>query len=136
MNWIDAVALASIHAQVIRETGGVPGLLNPGALESALARPFSAFSGEALFPEVLDKVAALIHSIVAFHPFIDGYKRTALVAADVCIRLNGLRLAPSKDVEAFFWSIARGERDIEAIAAWLNTHTEPWSQPGAAPEPN
>lgn len=65
---------------VIEETGGVGGVVNPGGLESAVQRPFSAFENIELFPDLEAKVAALIHSIIAFHPFVDGNKRTALVA--------------------------------------------------------
>jgi death-on-curing protein len=51
------------------------------------------------------KVAALVHAISAYHPFVDGNKRTALVAADAYLRLNGYRLVSGNDVEAFFWRI-------------------------------
>jgi death-on-curing protein len=61
-----------------------------------------------------------------FHPFADGNKRTALVASDICLRLNGYRLVPSEAVEPFFWAIARGEKDVEEIAIWLQSHVEPW----------
>ncbi len=129
MKWIGCVELALIHGRVIEETGGIPGILNPGGLESALARPFTAFSGKALFPELDDKVAAMIHSLIAFHPFADGNKRTALVAADVCLRLNGFRIKASDDVEPFFWAVARGEVSIERIAVWVTGHVEPWRDP-------
>ena len=124
MNWITLDDLLLIHARVIEATGGVRGVVNAGGLESALLRPFTTFDGVELFPDLLAKVAALIHSIIAFHPFADGNKRVALVAGDICLRLNGLRLTPSDDVEPFFWSIARGEQAVESIAAWLREHTE------------
>lgn len=127
MNWISLSELVIIHHRVIEETGGLPGVTNPGALESALARPFTAFAGEELFPELVSKVAALIHSLIAFHPFLDGNKRTALIAADVCLRLNGYRLVPSEQIEPFFWSIARGENDVNQIAQWLTTHVKPFA---------
>lgn len=126
MNWISLEELALIHEQVIAETGGLHGVANPGALESALARPFTAFDGTQAFPDLASKTAALIHSLIAFHPFIDGNKRTALVAADVCLRLNGYRLVPSGEVEPFFWAVARGEHDTHEIADWVRTHIEPW----------
>ncbi len=124
MNWITLDDLLLIHARVIEATGGVGGVVNAGGLESALLRPFTTFDGVELFPDLMTKVAALIHSIIAFHPFADGNKRVALVAGDICLRLNGLRLTPSDDVEPFFWSIARGEQAVESIAAWLREHTE------------
>lgn len=118
-----------VHERVIAETGGVHGITNPGGLESALARPFTAFGGKELFGNLWGKVAALIHSLIAFHPFADGNKRTALVAADVCLRLNGHRLVPSEEVEPFFWAIARGEKAVEEIADWLKAHGEPYLEP-------
>ena len=129
MNWISLDGLLLIHERVIAETGGLRGVTSPGGLESALARPFTAIDGSELFPDVAAKAAALIHSLVAFHPFADGNKRTALVAADVCLRLNGHRLAPSEEIEPFFWSIARGEQQLDEITPWLRAHTEPWDDP-------
>lgn len=126
MTWISLFELVVIHHRVIEETGGLHGTANPGALESAVARPFVAFAGAELFPDLITKVASLIHSLVAFHPFLDGNKRTALVAGDVCLRLNGYRLVPSHESEPFFWSIARGEQNVNEIGQWLRTHTEPF----------
>lgn len=73
MNWITVEELALIHERVIAETGGIPGITNPGGLESALARPFTAFEGTELFSD--------LHSVIAFHLFADGNKRAALVKA-------------------------------------------------------
>jgi len=126
VNWITVVELAVIHGRVIEETGGVHGIVNPGGLESALERPFTTFGGHDLYPNLTAKVSALIHSLIAFHPFVDGNKRTALVAADVCLRLNGYRLVPSGEVEEFFWAVARGEKQVDDIAQWLTVHIEPW----------
>lgn len=124
MNWITLDDLLLIHARVIETTGGAMGVVNAGGLESALVRPLTAYGGRELFPNVTGKVAALVHSIIAFHPFADGNKRTALVAGDVCLRLNGFRLTPSEAVAPFFWSIARGEHTIESITAWPEDHTD------------
>ncbi len=125
MRWISEIELLLIHKLVIEETGGAKGVRDVAVLSSAVARPFASFEGQDLYPNLFYKVAALIHTIVASHPFIDGNKRVALVAGDVCLRLNGYRLMPSREVEGFFWSIARGEQSVETIAAWLQSHTEP-----------
>lgn len=127
MNWLRVEDLLLIHEKVIEETGGLQGVHNWGALEAALKRPFTSFGDEELFHGLWFKVAALIHGIVMYHPFLDGNKRTALVAADVCLRLNGWRLVPSDEVEPFFWSVAGGEKTIEEIAKWLETHSEKWN---------
>lgn len=126
MKWMSAEELATVHARVLDATGGLQGILSPGAAESAILRPFTTFGGQELFPSLSAKVAALVHSLIAFHPFADGNKRTALVSADVCLRLNGYRLVPGHAVEEFFWSIARGEQTVESITNWLENHIEPW----------
>jgi death-on-curing protein len=102
LNWISSFELLVIHEKVIEETGGNKGVLNFGNLKASVSRPFAAFGDQELFPDLTAKVAAQIHAISSYHPFVDGNKRTALVAADVCWRLNGYRLADSDDVEPFF----------------------------------
>jgi death on curing protein len=119
MNWISSFELLLIHEKVMAETGGNKGVLNFGNLKAAVSRPFAAFGNQELFPSLTAKYAAQIHAISSYHPFVDGNKRTALVAADVCLSLNGHRLAASEDLESFFWNIARGERSVEDIEAWL-----------------
>lgn len=124
MKWLNLSDVLLIHAMIREETGAVRGLVYPAGLMSALARPFRAFGGEALFPGMFDKLAALVHALIAYHPFREANERVALVAADVCLRLNGRRLAPTLEVEPYFWSIARGEQQVEQIAAWLEGHSE------------
>ncbi|GAN31638.1 MAG: type II toxin-antitoxin system death-on-curing family toxin [Candidatus Brocadia sp. AMX2] len=130
MNWVSLEELFVIHEMIVDETGGVHGVINLGGLDSSLARPFTSFQGQELFPDLWSKVAALIHSIIAFHPFVDGNKRVALVSADVCLRMNGYRLIPSEEIEPFFWSIARGEKSVEEITQWIQSHSEPWKEKG------
>jgi len=97
MNWITLLELALIHEHVIQETGGVHGITNPGGLESALARPFTTFGGVELFPNLISKVAALIHSLIAFHPFADGNKRTAKVRIIGRVYMTGLERKGKRD---------------------------------------
>ncbi len=119
MTWISSFELLPIHEKVIAETGGNKGVLNFGNLKAVVSRPFAAFGDQEVFPSLTAKIAAQIHAISSYHPFVDGNKRSALVAADVCLRLNGCCLAASEDLESFFWNIARGERSVEDIEAWL-----------------
>ena len=125
MIWINLKELVLIHEMVINETGGVHGIINPIALESVLLRPFSSFEGKELFPDMWSKIAALVHSLIAFHPFIDGNKRTAFVAAEVILNLNGYHITPDFEHEAFFWAMARGEKSIEEIQVWLKRYAKP-----------
>ena len=75
------VRVYEIHEIVIAETGGLSGLREPGLLHAAVARPFATFQGRELYPLDFEKAAALFHSLIKSHPFMDGTKRTAFAAA-------------------------------------------------------
>jgi death-on-curing protein len=123
VNWITLEELLFIHEEVAFEIDCDNGILNAGGLETALVRPFTSFDGQEMFPDIFSKVAVLIHSLMAFHPFVDGNACTALIAAEVCLNLNGLLLQPSEEHAIFISSAARGEKSIEDIQEWLTKHT-------------
>ena len=78
------------------------------------------FGGEDLYPDLPAKAAALMHSLVMNHPFVDGNKRVGAHAAIVFIAMNGHEtdITP-KELEAVTLSLARGEMDIEPLTIWL-----------------
>lgn len=136
MTWLSLRELLAIRRQVAEAGGLRRGVHNRGGLYSAVRRPFTAFSGYELFPTFFEKVGALVHSLIAFHPFLEGNESTALIAADVCLRMNGGRIRDLGDAQSFFRAIARGEHDVAAISVWLEEHTEPWSEAASGPAPN
>ena len=69
----------NIHNILIEQFGGGQGIRDEAALESALARPYSTFDSQELYPSPEEKAAAIIESILINHPFIDGNKRTGYV---------------------------------------------------------
>ena len=100
--------------------GGSTGLRDRGGLESAVARPAMTFGGEDLYPDGASKAAALLHSLVMNHAFVDGNKRIGIAAAELFLRLNGYRLdANDEDLEELTVTVARGEIDAEALAIWF-----------------
>jgi death on curing protein len=72
--------LLRLHELSINIFGGSHGLRDEGSLESAIARPYQSFGGENLYPNPFYKAAAILESIIINHPFIDGNKRTGLLA--------------------------------------------------------
>ncbi len=76
---ITAKEAAEIHKILIDKFGGSSGIRDEGALESAIIRPFQTFEDNELYPNIVDKAAALIESLLMNHPFIDGNKRTGYV---------------------------------------------------------
>ena len=63
-----------LHRILIDSFGGVHGIRDKAALESAIARPFQTFDGRELYPSVIQKAASMIESILINHPFIDETK--------------------------------------------------------------
>jgi len=113
-----------IHDDMISRYGGSFGIRDMGLIESALARPKASFGGQDLYPGVLDKAAALFHSLIFNHAFTDGNKRTALTVTARFLSLNGYELKASQEeiVEFPLW-VDNTHPDIEEIAKWLREHT-------------
>jgi death-on-curing protein len=112
-----------LHRQMIAQTGGVLGILNLGALESALAQPRMTFGGEELYPGIADKASALGYSLVQNHPFVDGNKRTGHAAMEVFLVLNGFEIdAVVDEQEQVILRVASGEMNREGLVHWLHGH--------------
>ena len=124
--WLSVGDILAIHEKVIRGSGGSSGILNQSAIESALVRHFTAFDSQEMFPELADKAGAFVHSSIQYHPFVDGNKRTAFLASIVIFKMNGFTIDPSDELESFFWSIARGEREPENIANYFKSRLRPY----------
>lgn len=125
MTYLTTVQILFLHSRLIAETGGSAGVRDVAMLESAVARSQATYGGEELYPDLLSKAAALMHSLVNNHPFVDGNKRVGITASALFLQRNGRRLiASNQEVEAFTLAVARGERSVEDIAAWFAAQTE------------
>lgn len=67
-------------------------IVDVGLLESAVLRPMETVGGRDAYPDVHAKAAALFHSLIRNHPFVDGNKRTAVLSLVVFYNLNGFDL--------------------------------------------
>jgi death-on-curing protein len=111
----------AVHVDLTREHGGLPGLRDEHALESALARVPQRF---AYAPEsdLADLAAAYGHGLASSHPFNDGNKRVAFVTMAVFLGLNGHALeATEGEVVTIMLALAGGELAMEELAAWLRS---------------
>ena len=122
--WIDSAVIYAVHNQQLAEHGGSAGVRDAGLLESALARPQNLVAyGE---PDVHDLAAAYGYGISRNHPFIDGNKRTAFVAVELFLSLNGFHLtATDVDCVITMLALAAGELREEVFARWLRANTAP-----------
>jgi death-on-curing protein len=120
-NWVDHSVVVAIHEAQIAEHGGAAGIRDPGLLESALARPRSLLGYGT--PDDADLAAAYGFGIARNHPFVDGNKRTAFVAVELFLAINGQALA-ADDAECVLTmlAVAAGDIDEPAFAAWIGAH--------------
>jgi len=118
-----------LYQRIITQTGGTGGLRDEGLLESAVYRPQASFAGQDLYPDLFSKAAALGHSLILNHPFVDGNKRVGFEAMRLLLRLNGYDLRASLEAKyAFVMEIAKGKLTEQAIADWLTQHSRPYRQ--------
>jgi death-on-curing protein len=104
---------------------GPGGLMDPGMLASAVGRPQVTVAGHDAYATVHEKAAALFHSLTRNHAFINGNKRTAVVAAGAFLKLNGYRLLlSSKDMIWLATDTAEGALDVPEIAKRLDEESE------------
>lgn len=122
--WIDPRVVIAAHEGQLAEHGGPGGIRDQGALESALARPRNLAAYEK--PDAAALAAAYAFGIAKNHPFVDGNKRTALVALEVFLDLNGYSLG-ANDVECVLVirGLAAGELSESDIANWVRKHIKP-----------
>ena len=122
--WVAAEVLLAVHEEQLAEHGGAAGVRDLGLLESALARPQNQVAyGN---PDAADLAAAYGVGVAKNHPFIDGNKRTAFVAVELFLALNGHNLvADDADCVLTMLSVAAGSLDEPGFAAWLRTHSRP-----------
>jgi death-on-curing protein len=122
--WVAAEVLLAVHEEQLAEHGGAAGVRDLGLFESALARPQNQVAyGN---PDAADLAAAYGVGLAKNHPFIDGNKRTAFVAVELFLALNGHDLvADDADCVLTMLSVAAGSLDEPGFAAWLRTHSRP-----------
>lgn len=121
-NYVSVDEALKINSLVL---GTQSALRDRGLLESALARPQASAFGEDAYPTRLEKAAAMFHSLVLNHPFVDGNKRTATLALEYFLNENGLKKNWVKEEALeFIVEVAEGKHEPPAIAAWLAENTE------------
>jgi death-on-curing protein len=119
--WLSAAVLRAVHDEQLLEHGGAVGVRDDGLFESALARPQHLAHYGA--PAVADLAAAYGYGLARNHPFIDGNKRTAFVALELFLDLNGASLhAEDADCVLTMLSVAAGSLGEAAFADWLRAH--------------
>ncbi len=116
--WVSKGAILAAHSEQLAEHGGLAGVRDEGMLESALARPLNLLAYGV--PDAADLAAAYAFGVARNHPFADGNKRAALVAAEGFLFLNGYEIeASDAEMVAIIYSLAAGDLAEDALAAWF-----------------
>ena len=122
--WLSTEAVLAMHARQLAEHGGGAGLRDAGLLDSALQHPLNKAGYGA--PDVFDLAAAYAYGIARNHPFIDGNKRTALVASRSFLIINGYQITASKeDRLTTFLRLAAGEMPEDELGQWFRRWAAP-----------
>jgi prophage maintenance system killer protein len=91
--WIPRRELVErIHDHMLARMGGESGPLNPNLLDAAIERSKTAVYGLEPFRDTIAKAAAVGFGIIAWHPFLDGNKRTAVFTMQAMLKANGIEM--------------------------------------------
>ena len=121
MRYLTVEEVLEINARVMK---GEHTLRDRSLLESAVARPRASAFGSDAYPHPIAKAAALLHSLVLNHPFLDGNKRTAVLATSVFLDLNGHKICWERDEALhFILSLAQHQVTLKEVIRFLQEHT-------------
>lgn len=116
--WLTRQMIVAIHDEQLAIHGGASGLRDEGMLESALDRPKNKWSYENA--DLAEWAAAYAFGIARNHPFIDGNKRTSLLALYTFLGVNGIDfVVPEAEAAAMILSLAAGEVSEPSLVRWI-----------------
>lgn len=125
MRYLSAEEILVLHSEIIDATGGLHGVRDIGLLAAIAEKPRAAFGGADLYPDLFTKAAIYLESVVNYHVFLDGNKRTGLIVCARSLFSNGHDLVASNlAVEKFVLSIAMKKLEVGQIADWLKKHSK------------
>lgn len=121
-HWLNRIVLDAIHFEQLREHGGLHGIRDEGALESALARPRQKWWYDKS-TDVVSLAAAYRFGIVRNHPYRDGNKRVGFMALVTFLGLNGYEFeADDDDVVSQMFALAAGRVSESELDEWVRRH--------------
>jgi death-on-curing protein len=117
------MAVDAIHSDQLREHGGLPGVRDENALESAIARPRQKWH-YAERTDIPDLAAAYAFGLVRNHPYRDGNKRIGFLAMVTFLGINGYAFeATDAEVVTQIVALAAGDVSEDQLATWIRNHS-------------
>ena len=114
--WLTRQMIVAIHDEQLAIHGGASGLRDEGMLELALDRPRWAYEQA----ELAELAAAYAFGIARNHPFVDGNKRTSLLALYTFLGVNGIDfVVPEAEAATMILALAADEVSEEGLTRWI-----------------
>ena len=126
IHFLSVDEVISIQAETAAIEGGDSGLRDAGLLESAVAMPMASYGGHYLHPDVPAMAAAYLFHICQANAFVDGNKRTAVLAMIVFIRANHWEInASRKELLDITLQVAQSTISKDDLIQWVRSMTKP-----------
>jgi death on curing protein len=125
LKYLSEAELIAVNHEMIAKYGGLHGVRDLNFLRLAVGRPQMSAGLKDAYPTVFLKAAAIFHSIINNHPFLDGNKRTSLFSTVLFMEYNNYHLIFTKK-EGIKFTLKAHDSDwtVEQIASWIKDHTK------------
>lgn len=124
IHYLSEAEVIAINEEMVSQFGGLHGVRDLHLLRSAIVRPQLSVGFQDAYKSIFNKAAALFHSILNNHPFLDGNKRTSLLAAITFLERNNWSIEfKRKEVVKFTRQAHNKDYTVEQISKWLKEHS-------------
>jgi len=123
--WLNQTQIRMLHAESLQLFGGSPGIRDLALLESTLNRPKNKWHYDSNL-DLFELAATYGFGSAKNHAFIDGNKRTSLLAIRTFLFVNGFLFIP-EDTETvtMIEGLAAGIVDEEMLTDWIKDRSSP-----------
>ncbi len=122
--YLSEAEIIAVNEEMVSKYGGLHGVRDMGLLSGAVGRPQISVGLQDAYKSVFEKAAALFHSIINNHPFLDGNKRTSLFSAVLFLDYNGWEVQfETKEAVQFTLQAHDQDMTIPQISSWLKKHS-------------
>ena len=124
LKFLSEAEVIAINEEMVAKFGGLHGVKDLNMLSLAVGRPQMSVGFQDAYKTIFYKAAALLHSIINNHPFLDGNKRTSFFGAVLFLEYNGWRVDfKRKEGVKFTRKAHNNDYTVEQISRWLEEHS-------------
>lgn len=125
IHYLSEAEVIAINEEMVAQFGGLHGVKDLNLLRLAVGRPQMSVAFQDAYKSIFDKAAAMFHSIINNHPFLDGNKRTSLFSAILFLERNGWTVeCRRKEAVKFTRKAHNQDYTVEQISKWLKDHSQ------------